>query len=232
MAIGHFRQFLFIYVPPLLKVEGSNHKVVKKQSKEGPRNFPESSHQNGSFGVSQHIVTCCSHGAPPESQLTDTPCFCHLSQTWKIPSLEILFWSFLAETKWDQALPSPWENVAPQNSILVLGIFGLHHNFVSNFFETPCTEIILTNIIIILYYVTLSSYIIYHHILYYITLSSLSSSSSCTFPSSRYSRLWEILDFLPLLLSQCLCLASLVCFWILDPEGELAPFHGGLPSKF
>ena len=65
----HFRQFLFIYVPPLLKVEGSNHKVVKKQPKEGPRNFPESPHQNGSFGVSQHIVTCCSHGAPPESQL-------------------------------------------------------------------------------------------------------------------------------------------------------------------
>ena len=102
----HFRQFLFIYVPPLLKVEGSNHKVVKKQPKEGPRNFPESSHQNGSFGASQHIVTCCSHGAPAESPLTDTPCFGNLSQTWKSPSLEIVFWLFLTETKWDQALPS------------------------------------------------------------------------------------------------------------------------------
>ena len=89
---GSFYSFMY---PPYLLVEGSNHKVVKKQPKEGPRNFPESSHQNGSFGASQHIVTCCSHGAPAESPLTDTPCFGNLSQTWKSPSLEIVIGCFL-----------------------------------------------------------------------------------------------------------------------------------------
>ena len=68
------------------------------------------------------LTECCWAG---------TPCYW---RTWKILSLEIVFWSSLT-IDWAGSSASkfcPWENLAPENSNLVR-IFGLQQRHVSNF---------------------------------------------------------------------------------------------------